>query len=166
MDKISRLNPDKMVSKWCKGRFILVSGFYAGRPPSEGDLDSRILQSFYVGIRNDIGEEEARNFVRFVNNLNDLSASSFIVAFQRFWWGGMRTVSVEQRKEDRFELSGRGNALAIEGMGAIFSAMFDKSTPAENSSTSRRIKRPFIQAHLEELAKEDRPRKPDVYPTF
>lgn len=144
--------------RWVDNRFSMRSGFYAGRPPSTTDLNSTILEMFYKGIKKDVGDEAAANFVRFVNKLKDLSASSFIVAFDRFWASECKTVDISQGANDRMTLSGHGRALEGETIGLIGSMLGGGGNWSrdELESASWQIKSPFVRAHLSELPPDDR----------
>lgn len=142
---------------WLDGRFVMRSGFYAGRGPMRGDLNEVILEMFYAGILRDVGKKEAKNFVRFVNNLDDLSASAFIVAFERFWSTGCQEVKVEQDPEDGNALSGHGVGLQAEALGLIGATMFGRRrSPGQELAESNSIKAQFIAKHLEEIPKDER----------
>jgi hypothetical protein len=144
-------------SAWVDGRFSMRSGFYAGRPPSTSDLNSKILEMFYQGMKRDVGSDEAGNFVRLVNNLTDLSATSFIVAFERFWATSCKEVSIAQSIADRMQLSGHGEAAYGEGLFAIVTALTNRGT-SENEIRflSHNIKREFIQSHINEIPEAER----------
>jgi hypothetical protein len=133
------------------------SGFYAGRKPSTGDLNSQILEMFYLGMKRDLGGEAASNFVRFVNNLDDLSASAFIVAFEQFWASGCEDVGVRQEPGDRNRLSGRGHGLEVEAFGLIGETLFGRPMSEEEIRVaSVPIKSSFIRAHESEVPKDER----------
>lgn len=93
-----------LVREWTERKFTMRSGYYAGRPPTTSDLNTKILEAIYAGLRRDVGAEAAKNFVQFVANLKDLSASSFIVAFEQFFNSGCKATSVEQHPSDRARL--------------------------------------------------------------
>jgi len=141
------------VSSWVDGRFLMRSGYYAGRGPKECDLNSKILEMFYTGLKKDVGAAAATNFVRFVNKLHDLSATSFIVAFEKFWWAGCTVTNIAQDKRDRVQLSGRGAGLEVEAFGAIAETLFGggRMDEYEISRVSNSIKRSFIEAHRAEI---------------
>lgn len=148
-----------LVYTWTNGTFCMRSGYYAGRPPSEGDLGSKHLEMLYQGILKDAGATEATNFVRFVNKLDDLAASAFIVAFEQFWAKDCKVIDIGQNRGDRMRLDARGDALVAQGFGAIMSAMADKGSGADNRYMSNEVKSKFIKDHQAEIpADEHRPR--------
>ena len=142
--------------RWYHGCFVLRSGAYAGRPPSLADLDSEILEMTYNGLHRDVGHVHSVHFVRMVNNLDDLSASSFIVAFERFWNGGCIDTAIYQEKVDRITLSARDDALTVEAMCTIASSFFHTMTESQIYNISWGIKRPFILTHLAEIPHDER----------
>lgn len=135
----------------------MKSGFYAGRGPLECDLNSRILESFYKGIGKEKGKKAAVNFVRFVNKLGDLSASSFIVAFEYFWAGNCENIEVEQHKDDRVRLDAHGDALAAQGLAVLFAvASGEQGDEREIARKSRQIKWEFMDNHRKEIPEDER----------
>ncbi len=139
-------------NQWVDGIFIFRSGYYIERPPSESDLSSNILEMIYRGLKKDIGQKAARNFVRFVDQLRDLSASSFIIALEQFWGNGCNDTVVNQSSSDRNRLDGRGLALHVESSALIAqTAGGCQISEEEIASCSRRIKQGFINSHRDEL---------------
>lgn len=132
---------------WCKGRFIADPGYYAGRGPMLGDLNSDHLEDLWSGINANIGAEAARNFVMMVEALDDMSASAFIVSFRHYWYNKFRWDNRQQRGGDSFELSARGAALEAQGFAAIFSALGRRSSPESDRWESMSIKSPFLMRH-------------------
>src|ERR1017187_9811864 len=132
---------ESAVSKWCRGTFILRSGYYSGRGCNRSDLNSKHLEMIYSGISANYGTEQAEGFVHFVAHLTDLSASAFIQAFQRWWEGGCCNAP-EERKGDRFALSGYGAALEGEALGCIASAMFPRMDDSADL-----VRGAFLRAH-------------------
>jgi len=66
------------------------------------------------GISKDVGKSVATNFVRFVNNLTDLSASAFIVALEKFASSDGKTTNIPQQQGDSTRLSGHGEELVAQ----------------------------------------------------
>ena len=150
------MNLRNLVSNWTSGRFMLESGYYSGRPPSESDLNSEMLEGIYAGMKAEFGEHVASNFVRFVAKLRDLSASSFIVAFERFARNGWKEINITQLKGDRTELSAHGDALYGQAMGLLGMMLGNQVGEAEISSRSRAIKSKFVSKHMSELPEDER----------
>ncbi len=149
--EMRKVSIGELGQRWYHGRFVMRSGFFAGRPPSLGDLNFEILEMTYEGLLQDLGQSEATNFVRMVNGLDDLSASSFIVAFERFWNNGCIDTLVHQEEVDRIALSSRGNSLAAEALGAIGSVLSNRTSEDQIRAISFAIKRVFITKHLSEI---------------
>lgn len=145
------------VHSWVNGKFTLRSGFYAGRGVNSGDLNSKILEMFYQGIKRDLGDHIATNFVRFANKLRDLSASAFIVAFEQFWANDCTVTDIAQQSEDRNQLSGHGDALIGEAFGLIGAILGggNSQSDAEIKVQSFFLKREFIASHKEEIPEDE-----------
>jgi len=146
------IDNESAVSVWTNLRFCLNSGFYAGRPPSTEDLNSRILEMIYQGLKKDVSQDAATNFVRLVNGLSDLSASAFIVAFRSFLLGGCSQINVRQSKKDRSEIDNKDQAFAVIAQ-ALKCPIPDES---EIQRASLEIKEPFISQHLGEILDEEK----------
>lgn len=143
-----------LVRTWTKGTFVLRSGVYAGRGVSLADLDSQKLEAIYRGIKSHVGDVAASNFVRFVNQLDDLSASAFVVAFNQFWTLGCTNPFVEQHAADRYQVDSRG---LLQGFAAAAELLFGRRTSEENIKLeSEALRFGFIRAHLREIPKEER----------
>jgi hypothetical protein len=145
-----KFNIDRAVSKWTNRRFGMDSHAYTGRDPSEGDLNSVILEQIYQGLKAEVGQREAGNFAKFVANLTDLSASAFIQAFQRFWWSGCRETNIVQPEGSAWDLTGGGTDEAIALLGAF---MHGRMPRQEVLQTSQRIKAKFVADHAAEIAR-------------
>ena len=52
--------------------------YYSGRPAMICDFDGHKLFKIYTLIQKNIGEQAADNFVKMIENINDLSASNFL----------------------------------------------------------------------------------------
>ena len=151
-------NLQNLVNNWTQRRFLLDSGYYAGRAPTTSDLNSQILESIYDGLKSEAGGKDATNFVRFVNNLDDLSASSFIVAFEQFCANDCKIVAIKQRKEDRTRITGYGDEAEMQAFAVIAEALSGRRrSDDEIKRLSDGIKYEFIRKHHKEIpAKEQR----------
>jgi hypothetical protein len=139
--------------RWTESKVLLDSGYYSGSGPSGDYLGSPHLEMIYAGLKIDVGEREAKNFVLFVSSLQDMSPASFIVAFRRFWAGGCKHVSIKQQKGDRFEVASHGQAEAL-----IRSSLAGLSCTEDVSGVLRQsewVKRDFINAHHTEILSEE-----------
>src|SRR3989338_6949100 len=95
---------DTFVAEWTQRRLCVEPGYYAGRPPSTDDISFRTLEDIYQGLRKDIGDVAAANFVRLVNSLDDMSASAFVAALQKFWAQHCTISFVPQQPADRISV--------------------------------------------------------------
>jgi hypothetical protein len=154
-----------LVYKWFQGRnFTLSAGFFAGRGPNEGDLNSKILERMYVGLMEDVGQVEATNFVRFVNKLEDLSASAFIVAFERFWGNDCQVVVIPQHSEDGNTLDAYGDGLMAQGLALIGNSLF--RSRSNDAMLHAHIKAAFIMAHWGEIPEDERPQEKPRFESY
>ena len=137
------------VDRWTKSKLNFRSSFYTGRGPISCDLDSMMLEGIYRGIKNEVGEQEATNFVNFIDNLKDMSASAFIQAFQKFFYGGLSETNIQGNSR---ELSGTSqDELFSEGMALIAHSLGDQPNPDEMERASYSIKAVFLRDHEDEL---------------
>ncbi len=146
----------KLVPEWTHGRFTLDSAEYAGRLPQLGDLNSEILEQIYQGLRSEGGPEAARNYVRFVAKLEDLSASSFVVALERFAYSDFTEVNISQHASDRSELSS-GDEMFTQGL--ISLNQFQNSGMPNQEDIKRAsfsLKFMFVRSHHNELPEDER----------
>lgn len=140
------------VSRWCKGQFILRASYYTGRGVNLGDLNSRYLEMIHRGLKKEVGSREASNFVKFVNNCRDLTASGFIQAFEYFWASGCEDVGVRVGPGTGNKLSGRGNELYGEGLALIAAALGGGlQSPEKIERESVSVKEEFLRNHRDEL---------------
>lgn len=137
------------ISHWTGGRLSPHSGFYAGRGPLRGDLGPDHLDLLFEGIKKDFSPQHAAVFVEFVQNLTDLSASAFLVAFEYFWNSRCSDANgYKQQSGDSVQISAHDDAGRFaEGMCAIFSVLGRKSDPEYDLSMSHSIKREFLNRH-------------------
>ena len=150
-------NLHAQVCKWTKNSLAMDSGYYAGRPPTPSDLNFKILEALYRGIKEDIGVDAARNFARFVNLLHDLSASAFIVAFEQCCDSGFKAISITQRKEDRTRITSHGGARDAQAFAVVAQALCgERKGEDEIRQLSREIKQAFIECYRVEIPEEER----------
>lgn len=145
-----------LVGEWTKGKipggFCFDSGYYAGRPPSTSDINTAVLEGFYDGLKKKAGEEAAANFVRFVNALQDMSASSFIVAFEAFFRSGCKVIDIKQRKSDRTRITEHGGAAESQAFAVMANALAGRHRSEEEiCELSIRVKQEFITKHRKEI---------------
>lgn len=163
----SQIDLGPAVGRWTKDRFTMRSGYYAGRGPTSSDLDSSRLEGIYKGLKAEVSPEAATAFVRFVNKLDDLSASSFIVAFERFWRDGCKEIEIKQDRKDRVRCTGRGDVLEGEAFCAVAETLFGGGRMSEHqvARASDRIKQQFIRGHRDEIP-DDEKRQDHAFSVF
>jgi hypothetical protein len=139
------------VGRWTKGQFLFRSSYYTGRGVSSSDLNSAMLEGFYQGIKTEVGVQEAANFVKFVDSLNDLSASAFIQAFGSFWHSECKITAFAQGDRDGDRLTGNGDELFAESLALMAGALGGRrASPMEIQAASCRIKQEFLMTHKDE----------------
>lgn len=153
-DAFFKQDPKAVVEGWTS-KIIFRESHYSGRGPTTSDLNSGILEEIYKGIQKDVGKEEATNFVRFVNLLNDLSASSFIVAFRKFFYSGFKNTGVEQSLIDNFAIDkndeGELDQAQIFATESHMPSLLNNTKSGVNDINSANIKAAFIENHKKEI---------------
>lgn len=140
------------VKKWTGGQLVFRSSYYTGRGPKFSDLNSDMLEGIYLGLRSEVGQQEAMNFVNFVDNLHDLSASAFIQAFERFWMLECKQSEILQPEGSGDQITGRGDERYTEGFVLIAEALSGNlKSPNAIRSESLAIKAPFLKQHRAEI---------------
>ncbi len=140
-------NLKELVLHWTNRQFLMRSGYYAGRGPLYCDLNSKMLEEMYAGLKKDVGKEAASNFACFVNTLEDLSASAFIVAFEAFWENDCKIVKFEQRPEDGDRYESHEEAFGFLAVALTRGAPDERRAKA----ASWEIKSDFIRNHKKEI---------------
>jgi hypothetical protein len=116
-----------------------------------------LLEMIYNGIKKDAGAEVASNFVRFVNKLDDLSASAFVVAFEQFAAKGGKVIDITQGDKDGIRVTGHGAARDAQAFAVIASALAGpKRTEGELRLAHYSVKHTFVQNHLKEIPAKER----------
>lgn len=72
------LTAHAIVGTYTKNRMSSRPEFYSGRGAILTDLNSELLEMIYDGIRREIGEAAAKNFVQMVADIDVLSATLFL----------------------------------------------------------------------------------------
>lgn len=121
------------INGWTGGRLSHRSGFYAGRGVKRCDLNESHLQLIFDGIKKDFSPEHAALFLDFVEGLEDMSATAFLVAFEYFFATGCsEPKKYKQRPGDQYQVSGHGEQRDIEAQCAVFEAL-GRSSRSSNS---------------------------------
>lgn len=141
------------VDQWTQGKLVMDSGVYAHRPPTQSDLNSEMLEAIYRGLKQDHNDIAARNFVRLVNKLEDLSASVFIVTLERFWASRCKQTDIVVSNKVHNN-SVRNKVQAFE---QLANALTGKTLgERQKKNLSEGIKSDFIKAHREEIPRHER----------
>lgn len=74
--------------------------FYSGRGATLMDLNSGILEMIYQGINNEYGEEAANNYVKMVDGIKVMSATTFLNELYNLKNCGWKYVSTEDNLPD------------------------------------------------------------------
>jgi hypothetical protein len=122
--------------------------YYSGRGAITCDLNSKILEGIYQGIKKEFGENSAKNFVKMVADIKVISATTFLeelyVLFQNGWkYRNKRKsqqasgISIPKNENDEYD-----DNSAMSGMIGIFATISNggrDETPA--------IKNYFLSQH-------------------
>ena len=144
----TNLTYDSIINNGCKGKLSTRPGYYAGRGPTSSDLGNMHLEMMYSYISN-IDKDKAKEFVNFVNDQKDMSATAFLVAFDQFVRNGFDHEKVKRHASDGNTISAHG-----EAFGLIASVLGRRDTPEMEASASYYLKSSFLRNHKNELDSE------------
>jgi len=98
--------------------------YYSGRGAALSDLNSEILQKIYVGIEKQYGVKAAKNYVRMVDDIKVLSATTFLEELYQLFYNDWKYVKkrshasgISVPKNDNGEYDDNS---ALSGMAVIF----------------------------------------------
>ncbi len=160
------------VPRWTENRLTMRPGYYAGREPTTSDLDSWRLERIYQGLKHEVSQEASTNFVRFVLHLKDMSATSFLYAFEQFAQSNFERIHIAQKPEDRNIIDSR-NGDINEMHGQAFALLANALCEGRQKSAldgrggrlvqeqlienkSWNIKADFLHKHMQEIPEEER----------
>jgi hypothetical protein len=121
-------------------------GYYGGRGPCRDDLNEQHLERLYQGLKTEVGDEAARNFVMMVEDLEDMSATAFLWSFMRYW-DTKRWTTQKQQPNDGVTPSGHGDQMWMEAEHAVLNVLTDRRSLEDQKHQSADIKRPFLMRH-------------------
>lgn len=75
---MAKMSARQIVLVYTENRMSSRPDFYSGRGAILSDLDSDLLERIYKGVKNEIGNEAAENFVQMVADIKILSATCFL----------------------------------------------------------------------------------------
>ncbi len=148
---------EERVGVWTKGcvagGFGLNSGYYTGRGPSTSDINTKVLEGIYDGLKAEVSPQAAHNFVRLVDGLKDMSATLFILAFERFYRNGCKVIDTRQDPKDRDDIRTYGTEAEAQDF-TVFARNFTRDAESQESieQQSAVLKREFLLNHHHEVA--------------
>ena len=119
--------------------------FYSGRGAILCDLNGDQLEGIYQGVKKEYGDKAASNFVKMVNNIQVMSATTFLQELYNLCGNGWKYIkkkthasgiAVQKGKNGEYDQSS-----AAHGIIGIFSAM------SENRDETAAIKSYFLSRH-------------------
>jgi hypothetical protein len=142
---------DAFFEKCQRGKMSIRPAYYSGRDPMSCDLGYEHLTLFYGGFRSLISEEAAARFVRFINKLENLTASNFLVQFRAFFESGMIVPDSSKTAKPAEHIEEHSDAMAVV-FGALGGGSKDMGWIKHQSKS---IKSLFIHEHMKEIPKEE-----------
>ena len=70
--------------------------FYSGRGATLSDLNDRILEGIHNGIKKEYGLDAAKNFVKMVNDIKVLSATTFLQELYNLFFNNWKYINKKQ----------------------------------------------------------------------
>lgn len=120
--------------------------YYSGRGATLSDLNSEILQKIYVGIEKEFGTKAAKNYVKMVDDIKVLSATTFLEELYQLFYNNWKYVKkrshasgISVPKNDNGEYDDNS---VLSGMMGIFAAMSNG-----NRDDTQSIKGNFVYSH-------------------
>lgn len=128
--------------------------YYSGRGATLSDLNDKILEKIYQGIEKEFGKKPANNFVKMVDDIKVLSATTFLEELYNLYyndWSYRKKpksrqasgISIPKNKNGEYDENS-----AISGMIGIFSAMSNGGI-----DQTMQIKGHFLKCHLKNKGK-------------
>ena len=136
---------------------------YSGRGVTTTDLDDQKLQKFADGLRTEFGEDSVRDFVRFIADIDRLSATNFLNQF--FLYYSPQGFKYTPRKIEVNRINDvvcqdeQGEFDVESTMLGMFAFMGNKRTPEQESEMTESIRTGFLRRYEEFLTDEQRERR-------
>jgi hypothetical protein len=128
--------------------------FYSGRGAISSDLNDKILENVYQGVRREQGEEAAKQFAQMVADVPKLSATDFLLTLYRLeglsWKWDKRVLGNERGMDvgpDRDD--GSREAIARATIASVLSGMSDIDETSY-------IRGEFLRRHEIQVPKSDK----------
>lgn len=133
-----------MVSTYCEGRMCGNPEYYSGRGAIRSDLNSKLLEKIFQGIKKEIGDEAAESFVEMVASIDRLSATFFLNSLYRLEDMGWKWKAAETAApQDHIDLGQDGEGRLAVGFASMMSWMHGGSERNETFMISS----DFLTAH-------------------
>jgi hypothetical protein len=116
--------------------------FYSGRGATLSDLNGQILQEIYNGIEKHFGDEAAENYVKMVDGIKVLSATTFLQELYDLYYSGWKyTPEKEDASGIAVHKDEDGNYNTALGMFGVSLAL------SNDRDDTNSIKAGFLLAH-------------------
>ncbi len=134
-----------IVGTYTKNRMSSRPEYYSGRGAILSDLNSELLEMIHEGIRREIGEKAAKNFVQMVADIDALSATFFLNSLYGLEASGWKWKKRSKKAEalDHVDVGPDSPARFGIGMATLGSWMFGGS---ERNETAQ-ISSDFLEKH-------------------
>ena len=121
--------------------------FYSGRGVNYGDLGPKHLVAIFEGLECDFGPEVAVKFCEMLEELENLSATSFLNQFYLFFARGFSWPK-GRVEESGIDLGPDGPSREAIGLATIMGALFgrDDNSPDQIKAQSTEMKREFFRS--------------------
>lgn len=119
------LSAHAIVGTYTKNRMSSRPEFYSGRGAILSDLNSELLEMIHEGVRREIGEKAAKNFVQMVADIDVLSATFFLNSLYSLEANGWKWKKRSKKAEalDHVDVGPDGPGRFAIGMATIGSWM-------------------------------------------
>lgn len=120
--------------------------YYAGRGATTSDLDSRLLELIYCGVKKEFGDEAATNFVQFVYDQVKLAATSFLNNFYTFVANDCKWTPRSHSVADEMDVGPDDGGRLTIGSAAMVNALSGQI----NRDQTEQISAGFLWRHIKE----------------
>jgi plasmid maintenance system killer protein len=117
-------------------------GYYSGRGATLTDLNGEILEGIYKGIKKEFGEKAAKNFVKMVDGIKVISATTFLQELYALEWSKWEYKEKEKDESGVYVDKINGEYNMAGGMFGMINALTHNG-----SDDTRAIKQRFVRSH-------------------